>query len=98
MADYIQELENVLEDNKAILQRLKGTEFSSWDNQDLFYRAKTILEMGYPAYCIVEIDGVGYNAELINYCQWTTSSVNVKLNNGKELTVPMDSIKMVKTF
>lgn len=94
----MQEIDDMMDKSKGVLERLKGDKFSSWDNQDLFYRAKTILEMGYPAYGIVELDGVGYNAELINACQWTTSSVNVKLNNGKELTVPMDSIKMVKTF
>lgn len=94
----MQEIDGIMDKSKDVLERLKGDKFNSWDNQDLFYRAKTILEMGYPAYGIVELDGVGYNAELINSCQWTTSSVNVKLNNGKELTVPMDSIKMVKTF
>ena len=98
MADCMQELENVLEDNKAALRRLKGTEFNSWDNQDLFYRARGVLQMGYPVYCIVEIDDKTFNGELVNAWQWSAEKVNVKLNDGREIRIPMDSVKHIKSF
>lgn len=98
MRDYMQEIDDIMDKNKDVLERLKGDKFSSWDNQNLFYRAKGVLQMGYPVYCIVEVDGKSYNGELVNAWQWTAEKVNVKLNDGREIRIPMVSVKHIKTY
>ena len=98
MRDRMQEIEDIMDKNKDVLERLKGEKFSSWDNQDLFYRAKGVLQMGYPVYCIIEINGKSHNGELVNAWQWTAEKVNVKLNDGREIRIPMDSVKHIKSY
>lgn len=98
MRDYMQEIEDIMDKNKDVLERLKGDKFSSWDNQDLFYRARGVLQMGYPVYCIVEIDNKTFNGELVNAWQWTAEKVNVKLNDGREIRIPMDAVKHIKSY
>ena len=98
MVDYMQEIDDIMDKNKDVLDRLKGSKFSSWDNQDLFYRARTVLQMGYPVYCIVEIDDKTVNGELVNAWQWSAEKVNVKLNDGREIRIPMNSVKHIKSF
>ena len=97
MVDYMQEIGDIMDKNKDVLERLKGTCFSSWENQDLFYRAKCALQMGYPVYCIVEFDGKAHNGELVDAWRWSAEKVTVKLNDGEILRVPMDYVKMIKT-
>ena len=96
MADYMQEIDVIMDKSKDVLERLKGGKFSTWDNQDLFYRARGVLQMGYPVYCIVEIDDKTFNGELVNAWQWSAEKVNVKLNDGTKVRVPMNSVKMIK--
>lgn len=96
MVDYMQELDNVLENNKDVLQRLKYNYQVDYDTLELFARAKSALSMGYPVYAIVETDNVAKNVELVDSWQWSASHVLVKLQDGTKLRVPMNSVKMIK--
>lgn len=92
----MQELDNVLENNKDVLQRLKYNYQVDYDTLELFARAKSALSMGYPVYAIVETDNVTRNVELVDSWQWSASHVLVKYNDGTKMRVPMNSVKMIK--
>lgn len=96
MRDYMQELDNVLENNKDVLQRLRHNYHVDYDTLELFARAKSALSKGYPVYAIIEIDDVARNVELIDSWQWSASHVLVKMNDETKIRVPMNSVKMVK--
>ena len=64
----------------------------------LFYRARGVLQMGYPVYCIVEIGNKTFNGEVVNAWQWSAEKVNVKLNDGREISIPMDAVKHIKSY
>ena len=96
MVDYMQELDNVLESNKDVLQRLKHNYQVDYDTLELFARAKSVLSMGHPVYAIIETDNVTRNVELVDSWQWSASHVLVKLQDGTKVRVPMNSVKMVK--
>ena len=64
--DYLQEIDSIMDKNKDVLERLKGDKFSSWENQDLFHRARLTLQMGYPVYVLVEIDDKTHEGELVD--------------------------------
>ena len=51
--DYMQELDSMMKENKVVLERLRGENFSSYSSEDMFYRAKTLMELGYPVYVII---------------------------------------------
>ena len=92
----MQELDNVLENNKDVLQRLKYNYQVDYDTLELFARAKGVLSKGYPVYAIIETDNVAKNVELVDSWQWSASHVLVKLQDGTKLRVPMNSVKMIK--
>ena len=92
----MQELDNVLENNKDVLQRLRHNYHVDYDTLELFARAKSALSKGYPVYAIIEIDDVARNVELIDSWQWSASHVLVKMNDETKIRVPMNSVKMVK--
>lgn len=94
--DYIQEIDSIIEENKVVLERLKGEKFSSYSSEDMFYRAKTLMEMGYPVYAIIEVDGKAKNVQLMNHKNWTAKEISVKYFNGEEGKVSMNSIKRIK--
>ena len=96
MVDYMQELDNVLDNNKDVLERLKHNYQVNYDTLELFSRAKSALSKGYPVYAIVETNEVTMNVELVESWQWSASHVLVKLNDGTKVRVPMNSVKMVK--
>ena len=96
MNDRLQELESILEENKIVLERLKGENFSSHNSEDMFYRAKSLMEMGYPVYAIIEINGKAKNVQLMNHKNWTAKEIYVKYFNGEEGKVSMNSIKRIK--
>ena len=96
MVDYMQELDNVLENNKDVLQRLKHNHQVDYDTLELFARAKSALSMGHHVYAIVETDNVAKNVELVDSWQWSASHVLVKYNDGTKVRVPMNSVKMIK--
>ena len=73
MVDYMQELDNVLESNKDVLQRLRHNYQVNYDTLELFARAKSALSKGYPVYAIIETDNVTRNVELIDSWQWSAS-------------------------
>ena len=98
MRDYMQELDNVLENNKDVLQRIKHNYHVDYDTLELFARAKSALSKGYPVYAIIEIDDVARNVELIDSWQWSASHVLVKENDGTKIRVPMNSVKIVKSY
>lgn len=98
MTDYMQEIDSIMDKNKDVLERLKGDKFSSWENQDLFHRAKLTLQMGYPVYCIVEIDDKTFNGELADAWRWSSEKVTVKLNDGRVIRIPMDNVKHIKSY
>lgn len=92
----MQELDNVLENNKDVLQRLKYNYQVDYDTLELFARAKSVLSKGYSVYAIVETDNVAKNVELVDSWQWSASHVLVKYNDGTKMRVPMNSVKMIK--
>ena len=92
----LQELESIMEENKVVLERLKGENFHSQSSEDMFYRAKTLMEMGYPVYAIVEVNGKAKNVQLTNHKDWTAKEISVKYFNGKEGKVSMNAIKRIK--
>jgi hypothetical protein len=96
MRDYMQELDNVLESNKDVLQRLRHNYHVDYDTLELFARAKSALSKGYPVYAIIETDNIAKNVELIDSWQWSASHVLVKHNDGTKVRVPMNSVKMIK--
>ena len=96
MRDYMQEIENIMDNNKDVLQRLKHNYHVDYDTLELFARAKSALSKGYPVYAIIEIDNVAHNVELIDSWQWSASHVLVKLQDGTKVRVPMNSVKMIK--
>lgn len=96
MVDYMQELDNVLESNKDVLQRLRHNYQVDYDTLELFARAKSALSKGYPVYAIIETDNVTRNVELVDSWQWSASHVLVKLQDGTKVRVPMNSVKMIK--
>ena len=98
MPDYMQEIGNIMDNNKDVLERPKGSKFSSWDNQDMFYRERGVLQMGYPVYCIVEIDNKTFNGELVDAWRWSSEKVTVKLNDGRVIRIPMDNVKHIKSY
>lgn len=92
----LQELESIMEENKIILERLKGENFHSQSSEDMFYRAKTLMEMGYPVYAIIEVNGKTKNGQLMNHKNWTAKEISVKYFDGKEEKVSMNAIKRIK--
>ena len=95
MTDYMQEIDSILDKNKDVLERLKGDKFSSWENQDLFYRARLTLQMGYPVYVLVEIGDKTHEGELVDAWRWSSTHVTVKVKD-ELLRVNMNNIKLVK--
>lgn len=96
MVDYMQEIENIMDNNKDVLQRLKHNYHVDYDTLNLFARAKIALAQGYPVYAIIETDNVTRNVELVDSWQWSASHVLVKLQDGTKVRVPMNSVKMIK--
>lgn len=98
MTDYMQEIENIMDNNKDVLERLKHNYRVDYDTLDLFARAKSDLSKGYPVCAIIETDDMTKNVELVDSCQWSASHVLVKLNDGTKVRVPMNSVKMMESF
>ena len=96
MPDYMQEIGNIMDNNKDVLQRLKHNYQVDYDTLELFARAKSALSKGYPVYAIIETDNVAKNVELVDSWQWSASHVLVKLQDGTKVRVPMNSVKMIK--
>ena len=96
MPDYMQEIENIMDNNKDVLQRLRHNYQVDYDTLELFARAKSALSKGYPVYAIIETDNVAKNVELVDSWQWSASHVLVKLQDGTKVRVPMNSVKMIK--
>ena len=96
MVDYMQEIGNIMDNNKDVLQRLKHNYHVDYDTLELFTRAKSVLSKGYPVYAIIENDNIAKNVELVDSWQWSASHVLVKLNDGTKVRVPMNSVKMIK--
>lgn len=94
----MQELDNVLENNKDVLQRIKHNYHVDYDTLELFARAKSALSKGYPVYAIIEINDVARNVELVDSWQWSASHVLVKMNDETKIRVPMNSVKIVKSY
>lgn len=93
--DCLQEIDSIMDKNKDVLERLKGDKFSSWENQDLFYRARGVLQMGYPVYVLVEIGDKTHEGELVDAWRWSSTHVTVKVKD-ELLRVNMNNIKLVK--
>lgn len=96
MTNYMQEIENIMDNNKDVLERLKHNYRVDYDTSELFGRAKSALSKGYPVYAIIETDNTSKNVELVDSWQWSASHVLVKLQDGTKVRVPMNSVKMVK--
>ena len=96
MPDYMQEIGNIMDNNKDVLERLKHNYHVDYDTLELFARAKSALSKGYPVYAIIETDNVAKNVELVDSWQWSASHVLVKLQDGTKVRVPMNSVKMIK--
>jgi hypothetical protein len=96
MVDYMQEIENIMDNNKDVLERLKHNYHVDFDTLELFARAKSALAQGYPVYAIIETDNMAKNVELVDSWQWSASHVLVKLQDGTKVRVPMNSVKMIK--
>ena len=92
MPDYMQEIGNIMDNNKDVLERLKHNYRVDFDTLELFARAKSALSKGYPVYAIIEND----NVALVDSWQWSASHVLVKLHDGTKVRVPMNSVKMIK--
>ena len=98
MADYMQEIGNIMDNNKDVLQRLKHNYHVDYDTLDLFARAKSALSKGYPVYAIIETDNMAKNVELVDSWQWSSEKVTVKLNDGRVIRIPMDNVKHIKSY
>ena len=96
MVDYMQEIDDIMDNNKDVLERLKYNYQVDYDTLNLFSRAKSALAQGYPVYAIIETDNVAKNVELVDSWQWSASHVLVKLQDGTKVRVPMNSVKMIK--
>ena len=96
MRDYMQEIDDIMDNNKDVLERLKYNYQVDYDTLDLFRRAKSALSKGYPVYAIIETDNIAKTVELVDSWQWSASHVLVKLNDGTKVRVPMNSVKMIK--
>ena len=96
MVDYMQEIGNIMDNNKDVLERLKYNYQVDYDTLNLFARAKSALAQGYPVYAIIETDDMTKNVELVESWQWSASHVLVKLQDGTKVRVPMNSVKMIK--
>lgn len=96
MPDYMQEIDNIMDNNKDVLERLKHNYQVDYDTLELFARAKSALSKGYPVYAIIETDNVAKNVELVESWQWSASHVLVKLQDGTKVRVPMNSVKIIK--
>ena len=96
MTNYMQEIENIMDNNKDVLERLKHNYLVDYDTLELFGRVKNALSKGYPVYAIIETDNTSKNVELVDSWQWSASHVLVKLQDGTKVRVPMNSVKMVK--
>ena len=96
MVDYMQEIGNIMDNNKDVLERLKHNYQVNYDTLELFARAKSALSRGYPVYAIIETDNVTRNVELVDSWQWSASHVLVKLQDGTKVRVPMNSVKIIK--
>lgn len=96
MTDYMQEIDNIMDNNKDVLERLKHNYQVDYDTLDLFARAKSALSKGYPVYAIIETDNMAKNVELVDSWQWSASHVLVKLQDGTKVRVPMNSVKIIK--
>ena len=96
MADYMQEIGNIMDNNKDVLERLKYNYRVDYDTLELFARSKSALSKGYPVYAIIETDNVAKNVELVDSWQWSASHVLVNLQDGTKVRVPMNSVKMIK--
>ena len=92
----MQEIENIMDNNKDVLERLKHNYQVDYDTLELFARAKTALAQGYPVYAIIETDDMTKNVELVDRWQWSAAHVLVKLQDGTKVRVPMNSVKMIK--
>lgn len=90
--DYMKQIEDIMEEKQDVSQRL----VSSWDNQDLFYRAKQCLSMGYKVYCLYTLDGKTHEGELVDSWQWSSEKVNVLRTDGTVIRIPMDDVSCVK--
>ena len=97
MPDSMQEIGNIMDNNKDVLQRLKHNYHVDYDTLELFARAKSALSKGYPVYAIIETDNVAKNVELVDSWQWSASHVLVKLQDGTKVRVPMNSVKVIKS-
>lgn len=97
MVDYMQEVHSAMDKNKDVLERLNGDKFSSWENQDLFYRARLTLQMGYPVYVLVDIGDKTYEGELVDAWRWSSTHVTVKVKD-ELLRVNMNSVKHIKSY
>ena len=96
MPDYMQEIVNIMDNNKDVLERLKHNYQVDFDTLELFARAKNVLSKGYPVSAIIETDDEEKNVELVDSWQWSASHVLVKLQDGTKVRVPMNSVKMIK--
>ena len=96
MVDYMQEIENIMDNNKDVLERLKYNYQVNYDTLDLFRHAKSALSKGRPVYAIIEIDNIAKTVELVDSWQWSASHVLVKLQDGTKVRVPMNSVKIIK--
>ena len=92
----MQEIGNIMDNNKDVLERLKHNYQVNYDTLELFARAKSALSRGYPVYAIIETDNVTRNVELVDSWQWSASHVLVKLQDGTKVRVPMNSVKIIK--
>ena len=92
----MQEIENIMDNNKDVLERLKHNYQVNYDTLEMFALAKSVLSKGYPVYAIIEIDNMTKNVELVDSWQWSASHVLVKLQDGTKVRVPMNSVKMIK--
>lgn len=97
MVDYMQEIDDIMDNNKDVLERLKHNYQVDYDTLELFARAKSALTQGYPVYAIIEIDNIAKTVELVDSWQWSASHVLVKLQDGTKVRVPMNSVKMIKS-
>lgn len=92
----MQNIDDIMDKNKNVLERLRGEVFKSSENMDIFYRAKTKIECGYPVYGLVEINGKIYEGELIEMEKWTTTEVLVKTKDGN-FKININDIKILKS-
>ena len=96
MVDYMQEIDDIMDNNKDVLERLKYNYQVNYDTLDLFRHAKSALSKGRLVYAIIEIDNIAKTVELVDSWQWSASHVLVKLQDGTKVRVPMNSVKIIK--